>query len=294
MMGHKRTGDDAGIAEHPVGLITVSYHSAAVLTEMLRSVARASPSLAAVTIADNASEDQVRELALAAGYEYLALPNRGYGAAINAAAATLSAGIEWIVISNPDVILEPDTVAELLKVGRSDDTIAAVGPKILDEDGSIYPSARAIPSLRVGIGHALFSGIWHANPWTRAYKLGSAGEMNGIRDAGWLSGACLLVRRSAFDEIGGFDETFFMYFEDVDLGFRLGKAGYRNVYAPTARVVHSGGHSTSAESDRMIDAHHSSARLFVARKYPGAILAPLRGVIGVGLRLRAAFLKRAV
>lgn len=293
MMGDRRTGDDAAAPELPVGLITVSFHSGAVLSEMLRSAARVQPPLSVVTIADNASEDAVRDLAFAAGYGYLALKNRGYGAAVNSASATIPRDVEWLLISNPDVVLEPDTVTELLKVGVSDLGIASVGPRIFDEDGGIYPSARAVPSLRVGIGHALFSGIWPANRWTRAYKLASVGETNEVRDAGWLSGACLLVRRSAFAEIGGFDENFFMYFEDVDLGFRLGKAGYRNVYAPAARVMHSGGHSTSADSDRMIEAHHASARLFVARKYPGPILAPLRGVIGIGLRLRAALLKRA-
>ena len=293
-MSDSEIGGDALSARHPVGLVTVSYHSGDVLAEMLRSAMAATPPLAAGAIADNASEPAVRELAHGASYQYLALENRGYGAAVNAAVAALPASIEWILITNPDVVLEADTVEQLVRVGVSDTAIASVGPRIVDENGATYPSARAIPSLRVGVGHALFGTIWPRNPWSSTYKQASNDEVAAARDTGWLSGACLLVRRSAFSTIGGFDDAFFMYFEDVDLGYRLGKAGFRNVYAPGARIFHSGGHSTSRDSARMIDAHHSSARLFVGHKYPGTLLAPVRGVIGLGLRMRAAIIKRGL
>ncbi len=89
---------------------------------------------------------------------------------------------------------------------------------------------------------------------------------------------------AAFDELGGFDDGYFMYFEDVDLGYRLSKAGYRNVYEPSEVVNHSGAHSTSVESERMIEAHHESARRFLQRKYPGPLLWPSgrRSVSGSG------------
>jgi N-acetylglucosaminyl-diphospho-decaprenol L-rhamnosyltransferase len=155
----------------------------------------------------------------------------------------------------------------------------------------VYPSARALPSLRTGIGHALFANIWLGNPWTRAYRRDSSSDPV-RRDAGWLSGACVLVRKSAFDELGGFDDGYFMYFEDVDLGYRLGKAGYRNVYEPAAVVVHSGAHSTSDHSARMISVHHESARRFLTRKYSGWYLWPVRVALTVGLDLRSALLSR--
>ena len=294
MMGNNEIGDDALSATHPVGLVTVSFHSADALAELLHSVTTAMPPLAAGAIADNASEPAIRELANRASFQYLALENPGYGAAVNAAVKALPASIEWILITNPDVVLEADTVEQLVRVGVSDPAIASVGPRIVDESGVTYPSARAIPSLRVGVGHALFGTSWPRNPWSSSYKQASSDEGAGARDTGWLSGACLLVRRSAFSTINGFDETFFMYFEDVDLGYRLGRAGFRNVYAPSARVFHSGGHSTSRDSAGMIEAHHSSARLFIGHKYPGPILAPLRAAIGIGLRLRAAVIKRGL
>jgi N-acetylglucosaminyl-diphospho-decaprenol L-rhamnosyltransferase len=115
-----------------------------------------------------------------------------------------------------------------------------------------------------------------------------------VRDAGWLSGACVLVRRSVYEQIGGFDEGYFMYFEDVDLGMRIGRAGFRNVYDPGAWVVHAGGHSTQGASERMVRAHHDSAHRFLSRKYPGPLLWPIRATLGLGLRLRSTLVMRRV
>jgi N-acetylglucosaminyl-diphospho-decaprenol L-rhamnosyltransferase len=103
----------------------------------------------------------------------------------------------------------------------------------------------------------------------------------------------VLVRRSAFAELGGFDSGYFMYFEDVDLGYRLGKSGYRNVYEPSAVVTHTGAHSTSSDSGRMLTAHHDSAIRFLNRKYARRSLWPVRAVLTLGLRLRLAVVRRA-
>lgn len=249
-----------------------------------------------VVVADNKSSepDEVRELTTAAGAEYLPMAsNRGYGSAINSAVESLPPNIEWVLVSNPDLVLGTGSIDSLVGAGDSDENIAAVGPATLTDDGDVYPSARAIPSLRTGVGHAIFANIWPHNPWSRAYKQGSATDWN-RRDAGWLSGACVLVRRSAFDRVGGFDADYFMYFEDVDLGYRLGKAGFRNVYEPAAVVTHTGAHSTTEDSARMVAAHHASARLFLNRKYSGWYLWPVRAGLSVGLSLRSAVQRRGL
>jgi N-acetylglucosaminyl-diphospho-decaprenol L-rhamnosyltransferase len=225
-----------------------------------------------------------------AGARYLPQPrNLGYGSAMNAGVASLAAQIEWVLLSNPDVVVSPGSLDTLVAAAR-DPRVGSVGPAILNNDGTVYPSARSVPSLRTGVGHALFANIWMGNPWTRAYRRDT--EDNPVaRDAGWLSGACILVRRSAFAEVGGFDEAYFMYFEDVDLGYRLGRAGYLNRYEPAASVVHSGAHSTTGESARMIAAHHDSARRFLNRKYAGWYLWPVRAVLTIGLSVRSAMLR---
>ena len=104
---------------------------------------------------------------------------------------------------------------------------------------------------------------------------------------GWLSVSFFLVSRKAFEEVGGFDEGYFMFFEDVDLCFRLKQAGYRSVYVPAASITHLGAHSTSAHMRSMVIAHHKSAEKFLSKLYAGPLYAPLRAVLRAGLRVRA-------
>jgi N-acetylglucosaminyl-diphospho-decaprenol L-rhamnosyltransferase len=289
----------------------VSYGSENVLGPFLESVGPASTAETAIVVADNLASDnlaadersgaaasgkvdRVEELARASGAHYLPSPtNLGYGTAMNAGVATLPESVEWILLSNPDVVLAPGAIDRLVEVGDADPRIGSVGPAILNADGSVYPSARSVPSLRTGVGHAMFSNLWPNNPWSRRYRHDTA-LPGGQRDAGWLSGSCLLVRASAFAELGGFDEGYFMYFEDVDLGYRLGKHGYRNVYEPSAQATHAGAHSTTTESVRMIAAHHTSARRFLARKYSGPMLWPVRATLTVGLTIRSKLVERRI
>jgi N-acetylglucosaminyl-diphospho-decaprenol L-rhamnosyltransferase len=273
-----------------VGIVTVSYGSDDVLPSMLDSIASAVAAPFEVVVVDNRpGGDAVPRLAKSAGARYLPLPdNPGYGGAMNAGAALLGPSVEWILIANPDLVLTPSSVSRLVERGDSDPAIGAVGPLVREADGVVYPSARAVPSLRNGVGHALFVNLWPNNPWTANYR--DDGAAPAPKDAGWLSGSCVLVRRSAFDAIGGFDERYFMYFEDVDLGFRLGKNGFRNVYEPSAEVTHTGAHATGRDSAAMIRAHHASARLFIRRKYPGAVLWPVRAALAIGLRVRSTLL----
>lgn len=276
------------------GVVTVSYRSESVLPEFLASVSTASVLPVVSIVADNLpGEGTARSLAESAGAKYLAMPgNLGYGAAVNAAIKELPDDIDWVLVSNPDVVLAPGLLDVLLAVGEESGDIASIGPAIDNNDGTLYPSARNVPSLRTGVGHAMFTNLWPGNPWTRKYMNGTLAPER--RDAGWLSGSCLLVRRSAFEELGGFDTKYFMYFEDVDLGYRFGKLGYRNVYEPSVRVVHSGAHSTKTESAAMIAAHHNSARRFLAKKYSSPWMWPVRATLNIGLTIRSAIIGRRI
>ena len=129
--------------------------------------------------------------------------------------------------------------------------------------------------------------MWPANPWTRSYRReGDVGE----RTAGWLSGSCLLLRREAWDSVDGFDPRYFMYFEDVDLGDRMHRAGWLNVYVPGAVAEHLGGRATGRDPEtaaRMLGEHHRSAYRFLADRHRGLRWAPLRLALRVGLDVRA-------
>jgi N-acetylglucosaminyl-diphospho-decaprenol L-rhamnosyltransferase len=277
-----------------VAVVTVSFGSEEVLPVFLASIPSASRDEVLTIVADNRPDPlgAVAGMTVAAGATYLPLDaNRGYGGAVNAAIPLLPPSVRWILVSNPDVALRPHSIDLLTAAGDADDRIGSVGPALLTAEGEVYPSARAVPSLRTGVGHALFVNLWAGNPWTRAYRREAASDGRS-RDAGWLSGACLLVRRTAFDALGGFDEGFFMYFEDVDLGYRLGKAGYRNLYEPAAVAVHTGAHSTNSDSAAMVHAHHESAKRFLGKKYQGWLLWPVRVVLRIGLAVRSALVVR--
>lgn len=276
-----------------VAVVTVSYGSEDVLAPFVDSIAEASVGEVLLVVADNRpGQRQVEEITTAAGGVYIAMPgNLGYGGAMNEVIRRLPDHVTAVLVSNPDVVLHPRSIDLLRARLAMDGHIGSVGPAIYTASGDLYPSARAVPSLRIGIGHALFANLWQSNPWTRAYR-NDLTVAAGTRDAGWLSGACLLVRREAFATIGGFDPGYFMYFEDVDLGYRLGRAGYRNVYEPTAEVTHTGAHSTAEDSAAMVEAHHVSAKRFVDNQYSGRVLWPLRVLLRASLTVRSALAKR--
>lgn len=275
-------------APSDVAIVTVSYNSSAQLEDFLShataSVARAQH----VVVVDNASADVAitQKLVDRFGARLIRLDtNVGYGQAANAGSAALDHDVPLVLVCNPDAIVSAAAVTALRDTLMGDATIGSVGPRIRDADGVVYPSARAIPSIRTGAGHAIFARIWPGNPWTKRYY-SDAYRSDVQTDAGWLSGACVMVRREVFDRLGGFSPAYFMYFEDVDLGYRLGQAGLRNVFVPAAEVTHVGGVTTKASKPLMLRAHHDSAKRFLATKYHGWIWAPVRLVLSVGLNVR--------
>jgi N-acetylglucosaminyl-diphospho-decaprenol L-rhamnosyltransferase len=270
-----------------IGLVTVTYSPGPALVGMLDSLPAACRGRIRVVLADNGSTDGSVELA--AGRPGVRLVrtggNLGYGGAANAGVRTLDPAIDWVVITNPDIVFGPRAIDLLLECADRHPTSGAFGPLITTPDGVVYPSARNLPSISAGVGHALFGWWWPTNPWTRRYRLDAQEPME--RVAGWLSGSCLLVRRRAFESVGGFDPAYFMYFEDVDLGDRMARAGWSNIYCPSARVSHEGGHATEREPAAMARAHHRSAYRYLATRHPAWWQAPLRWALKVGLGARA-------
>ncbi|WHT20382.1 glycosyltransferase family 2 protein [Crossiella sp. CA-258035] len=271
-----------------LAVVTVTYSPGKTLARFLDTLDEASTqSPLKVVLADNGSVDGAPEQA-AAEREHVQLlvigENVGYGTAANRGVVQLPDEYGWVVVANPDLEWGPGSLDTLLEAAKRWPRAGAFGPLIREPNGEVYPSARLVPSLGRGIGHALFGKIWPGNPWTKAYR--QEDRAVGERPAGWLSGSCLLLRREAFDSIQGFDPRYFMFFEDVDLGDRLGKAGWLNVYVPTAEVMHIGGVSTAKVKPKMLAAHHDSAYRFLADRNPGLVNAPLRLAIKAGLALR--------
>ena len=275
---------------NPVAVVAVTYSPGASLAAFLDSLSTATTCPLDIVLADNGSTDgSVDAAAERPGVRVVETGgNVGYGRAANVGVHATTA--EFVVVANPDITWAAGSLDELLAAASRWTQGAAFGPLIHTPDGAIYPSARALPALGRGIGHALCGWWWPSNPWTAAYRVET--EAPRERTAGWLSGSCLLLRRDAFDAVGGFDPGYFMYFEDLDLGERLGEAGWQNVYVPAAVVSHAGGHATSRDAARMAAEHHRSAWRYLSRRYRGLRWLPLRVALRAGLAARCVLARR--
>jgi N-acetylglucosaminyl-diphospho-decaprenol L-rhamnosyltransferase len=166
--------------------------------------------------------------------------NAGFGAGCNAGAARSSS--DTILYLNPDARIAPVGVRQLAARLHEDAGLGIVGPRLVEPSGETQLTMRREPTVGTAFGEALFlhrafpNASWPTEIVRRGYDT--------THEVEWLGGAALCVRRSAFVEVGGFDERFFMYSEDVDLGKRLRVAGYTLLYDPAVIVQHEGGAST--------------------------------------------------
>jgi N-acetylglucosaminyl-diphospho-decaprenol L-rhamnosyltransferase len=271
------------VTDAPLRVVVVTYSPGASLGAFLESLRGATTRTYDVVLADNGSTDGAPAAAVGPGVRLLETGgNLGYGKAANLGASGFDG--DWLVVANPDVTWSPGSLDELLAAGLRWPHAGCLGPAIRTPDDQLYPSARAFPSLGRGIGHALFGWWWPANPWTRSYRAETGSPVEGT--TGWLSGSCMLLRREAFEAVGGFDPTYFMYCEDMDLCRRLAEAGWSNVYVPSAVITHQGGHATSRSAGPMLREHHRALYRYLSRQYSGPAWAPVRAVLAVGLLLR--------
>lgn len=269
-----------------VRVVCVTYHPGSELDDFAASLAGATTGEVELVLVDNGAERTVvDDVAARHGAQVIdSGGNLGYGRAANLGAA--GARQDWLVVANPDVVWHAGALDTLLDAASRHPGAGALGPAVLNPDGSVYPSARALPSLTQGVGHALLGKVWAGNPWTRAYQRAHEHVDDAERVAGWLSGAALLLRREAFEAVGGFDEGYFMFFEDMDLGERLALAGWPNVYVPSAQVTHAQGTSWRERPAPMIRAHHASALRYLSRRYDRWYQWPVRLAIRAGLAAR--------
>jgi N-acetylglucosaminyl-diphospho-decaprenol L-rhamnosyltransferase len=192
--------------------------------------------------------------------------NLGYARAANLGIAATRAPV--VAVLNPDTLLRPGTAGAMLARLTAEPEVGAAGPQLRNPDGTVYPSARGVPSVLDAVGHGLLLFVWPGNPFTDRYRQTGADPTH-PREVDWVSGAAVWLRRRALDAVGGWDERYFMYVEDVDLCWRLGQAGWRVVYEPSGVVDHLVGASTGSAPYRMIAEHHRSLLRFATRRFTG-------------------------
>ncbi len=151
----------------------------------------------------------------------------------------------YVLLLNPDAILRPGALATLVAYLDAHPYTAVAGPQLFNGDGSLYPTMRRLPRRVTGFVEATPLQWWFGNSWVtnRYYQLDA--DASQVQSVGWVVGACMLVRRAAIDEVGLLDERFFMYSEELEWCWRIGRAGWQLAFVPQAQVVHLEGQSSS-------------------------------------------------
>ncbi len=248
-----------------VAVVVVTYESSTDIGPCLDSF-RADPAVGAIVVVDSGSSDvdQTRSAVHARqGVRFESLDrNIGFGSACNRGAALTDEPL--LLFLNPDTIVGDRCVSLLAATfaQQSSEHVAVVGPSVRNPDGSLYPSARVFPSMLTAAGHAFLGPIWPNNPFSSTYLRSFDGPE-------WISGTALAVRRHAFELVGGFDEQYFMYVEDVDLCWRLRQRGQYVAVCESAEVVHRIGGSSRHRPFAMIGHHHRSLWRFARRSSTG-------------------------
>jgi N-acetylglucosaminyl-diphospho-decaprenol L-rhamnosyltransferase len=272
------------VVAREVTAIVVNYNAADHLRTCLRSI-RAN-GVERVVVIDNGSRDESHQLVRAAGAGWVPLgANVGYARAVNRGSATPEArAATSLLVCNPDIELADGAVPTLLASLSAQPDLGVVGPRLSNPDGTVYPSARTFPNLVDAIGHGLLGMVAPGNRFTRRYRMLDWDHRQSQR-VDWVSGACFLARRSAWDAVGGFDPVYFMYMEDVDLCWRLARSGWGVGYQPGADVMHVQGVSANHHPYRMLAAHHLSMWKFARRTTVGHDRAVLP-LVAAGLAAR--------
>lgn len=218
-----------------------------------------------VLVVDNASSDGSVEM-VKEEFPWVRLvenqKNVGYTAAVNQAIRLTQR--PFIMLLNPDARVLGDAPAVMLEYMCRHPDMGAVGPKLLNPDGSVQSSRRRFPTLLLSfIESTVLQRFLSWLPLLRWFYFEDAPD-SVVQDVDWLVGACLMLRREAVNQVGGLDESFFMYFEELDWCYRAKAAGWRITYVPKAQVLHHYGQSSAQDLlHRHIYFNESKCKFFV-------------------------------
>jgi GT2 family glycosyltransferase len=243
--------------------IVVHYRTPDLLAGCLDSLERQTAPPREIVVVDNSgAEAPAPEPPAGAPWTLVrAADNPGYGAACNRGARVTSA--DTLMFLNADLALEADACEQLRSCAAAHPATALVGPRIYGADGRVELSAREFPRLRTGV-------LGRSSLATRALRAVSGTPASvamaladETREVDWVSGACMLVRRGAFEQVGGFDEGYWMYWEDADLCRRLADDGLHTMICADAVATHATG--SSGRSRASVAAFHDSAARYYER-----------------------------
>lgn len=258
----------------PIDIAIVNYNTREELRACLDSIRGEQP--AQVIVADNASTDGSASMVRATFPAVLLLENNtnpGFCAAANQA---IHAGkSDYVLLLNSDTRLRPGVLDGLAAYLDQHSHVAIAGPRLDNPDGTLQSSTFPFPiPLDIFLDASHLSGLARLFPTIRERYLRTWSHAR-VRSVPWVSGAALAIRREAFDQVGGFDESYFMYYEEVDLCFRLIEHGWQIHFVPDYRIVHRGGASTQQRWAEMTIQLYRSLALFYRQHYSASRLVML-------------------
>jgi len=288
------------MAQPDLSVCIVNWNTRQDLEKALRSVFESDPELRVeVIVLDNASRDGSVEMVRRSFPRVTLIESRGnvgFARGYNRAAAAASG--RHLLILNPDTIVRRGALGCLVSFMNSHPEAAAAGPCLLNGDGSLQFSCRRFPRAMVGVlRNTIIGRLAPRNRFTRDYLM-QDWDHRSIRHVDWLSGAAICIRREAWDQLGGFDEGYYMYSEDMDWCLRAEQAGWKVYYVPDAVIVHRIGRSSDQRPLAMVIQFHRSAVRFYRKHYAphwpwGIRLLPIAGLwLRAGLLLTQMLLRR--
>lgn len=211
--------------------------------------------------------------------------NRGFGSAINQALTHCRS--KYIILLNPDSLVSKGFFENCYQFMEQNNGVGIMGPMIANEDGSIQGSARAFPTPLTALfgRNTLLTKLFPKNSISKANILNLNRSSNATMEVDWVSGACMVLRREVMLAVGGFDERFFLYWEDADLCHRIRDAGWRVIYNPAARMTHFVGKSSNTRPIFANYQFHKNSYLLYDKyaRWPISYLMP---VVGITLMMR--------
>ena len=254
------------VKENTLDIVIVNYNSTDYALSCLRSVDGSLQDLIRnIIIQDNGSTDNVDRIKALFPHVKLGknATNLGYSKAVNNGLQESSA--PYVVLLNPDTFVIDGSLWVAIGYMETNREVAILGPKILNNDGSVQGSARAFPSAITGLfgRNTFLTRLFPNNRFSRRNV--ATHKSDGITpvEVDWVSGACMVVRREAIHDVGFLDERFFLYWEDADWCRRMWEAGWKVVYYPQASVKHLvGGSSERSRFRSTVEFHKSAYRLF--------------------------------
>ena len=274
-------------AAWPVTIVIVSYNCREVLQRCLLKLT-AEGDAPPIIVVDNASTDGTAGM-IAHDFPNVQLiqntKNHGFAAACNQGIRAYAT--DFILLLNPDTLLELATLQKLTDTMRARPNIGACGPRVLNTDGSLQPSCRRFPTLGAMVCDELGLGRLFPHSCFAKYRM-SGWQHDEVRDVDQLMGSCLLLRRTVLEHIGLLDEQFFLYFEEVDLCLRLRQTGWRVVFVADTTVTHLGGESSKTDPRNSLGHRYRSLFAFYRKHYPAWQLPILRLVVQLAAVTRGA------